>query len=96
MRLFRRRPTVDLYTTPNCADCAAVKRYLNAHGVAYREKDVTVDAAHLEEMKRVAGVRIAPVVVVAGNAFYGTFENQRARLAAALEAAGLMKERDAS
>jgi hypothetical protein len=45
------------------------------------------------EPRLVAGVRIAPVVVVAGNAFHGTFENQRDTLATALEAAGLMKEK---
>lgn len=92
MRLFRQSPRVDLYTTPNCPDCAAVKLYLDRNGVAYREKDVTSDSRYLQEMQRAAGVRIAPVTVVAGQAFYGTFDTQRAGLETALQAQGLIRE----
>ena len=35
------QPEVTLYTTPGCADCAAVKRYLEHRGVAFQEKDVS-------------------------------------------------------
>lgn len=92
MALFRTRPKVVIYTTPNCADCAAVKRYLDERGVEYREKDVTSDPKYLEEMRRVAGVRIAPVTVVAGQASYGTFDQQRKQLESALQAKRLIKE----
>lgn len=94
MRLFRQSPMVNLYTTPNCPDCAAVKQYLDRNSVAYREKDVTSDPRHLEEMQRVAGVRIAPVTVIAGQAFYGTFDRQRDHLETALRAQGLIREQD--
>ncbi|WP_196762990.1 glutaredoxin family protein, partial [Acidithiobacillus ferrooxidans] len=30
-----------LYTSPGCPDCAAVRRYLKEHDVAYEERDVT-------------------------------------------------------
>lgn len=76
--------TVTLYTTPGCADCAAVKRYLEHQGVAFQEKDVSTNPAWLGEMKAVAGVRIAPVTVVGGHAFYGTFDKQRPGLQQAL------------
>ena len=77
---FRRSPKVTLYTTPGCADCAAVKRYLQHKGVAFTEKDVSQNAAWIDEMKRVSGVRIAPVTVVGDEAFYGTFDKQKAGL----------------
>ena len=94
MNLFQRRPKVLLYTTPGCADCAAVKRYLEHRSVPYQEKDVAGNPRHLEEMRRAAGVRIAPVTVVAGQAFYGTFDRQRDHLETALQAQGLLMERN--
>ena len=75
-----------LYTTPGCSACAAVKNYLRGRGVAFAEKDVTTDPAYLEEMKRLAGVRIAPVTVIGDQAFYGTFDQQRPLIDAALAA----------
>ena len=75
-----------LYTTPGCSACAAVKNYLRGRGVVFAEKDVTTDPAYLEEMKRLAGVRIAPVTVIGDQAFYGTFDQQRPQIDAALAA----------
>ena len=80
-------PRITLYTTPGCSACAAVRRYLEQKELAFEEKDVSSDSAYLEEMKRVAGVRIAPVTVIGTQAFYGTFEQQRPQLEAALAAA---------
>lgn len=75
---------VTLYTTPGCSACAAVKRYLDARGVSYNEKDVSQNEAWVDEMKRVSGGGIAPVTVVGDRAFYGTFEQQRPQLETAL------------
>ena len=68
---------ITVYTTPGCPDCAAVKRFLKQKGVAFQEKDVSQNEAWLDEMKRVSGVRIAPVTVVGSEAFFGTFERQK-------------------
>ena len=68
---------VTLYTTPGCADCAAVKRYLEHKGIMFQEKDVSTNPAWLDEVKKVSGVRIAPVTVVGGVAFYGSFDDQK-------------------
>lgn len=77
---------ITLYTTPGCSACAAVKRYLDTKGLAYTEKDVSQNEAYLGEMKRLSGVRIAPVTVIGDKAFYGTFDQQRPQLEAALAA----------
>ena len=77
-------PDITLYTTPGCSACAAVKRYLDTKGLLYTEKDVSQNEAWMEEMKRLSGVRIAPVTVVGDKAFYGTFDQQRPQLDAAL------------
>ena len=76
---------VVVYTVPGCASCAAIKRFLRDRGVSFEEKDVREDASALAEMREVSGVRIAPVTVVGDRAFYGTFEDQRPRIEAALE-----------
>lgn len=77
-------PDITLYTTPGCSACAAVKRYLDTKGFSYTEKDVSQNEAWIDEMKRLSGVRIAPVTTVDDKAFYGTFDQQRPQLDMAL------------
>jgi regulatory protein spx len=79
---------VVLYTTPGCPDCAAVKRYLEEKGIEYEERDVSKNPDWIDEMKKVAGVRIAPVTVIGEEAFYGTFADQRPKLERALKIDG--------
>lgn len=79
-------PDITLYTTPGCSACAAVKRYLDTKGLSYTEKDVSQNEAWVEEMKRLSGVRIAPVTIIDDKAFYGTFDQQRLQLDTALAA----------
>jgi glutaredoxin len=76
---------ITVYTTPGCPDCGAVKRYFDQKGISYQEKDVTENSAWLDEMKQMAGVRIAPVRVIGDQAFYGTFDAQRPELDHALK-----------
>lgn len=65
-----------LYTSPGCPDCAAVRRYLQAHGVAFEERDVTSPGV-ADEAKQRYGVRVAPITVIGGKALYGTFAAQK-------------------
>ncbi len=73
-----------VYTTPGCTACAAVKQYLEQKGISFEERDVSKNEAWIDEMKRVSGVRIAPVTVIGTQAFYGTFEQQRPSIDKAL------------
>jgi glutaredoxin len=69
-------PSVTLYTSPGCADCAAVRRWLEEHDVPYSERDVTQPGV-ADEAKRRYGVRSAPITVVdASTFFYGTADQQ--------------------
>ncbi|GGI93469.1 glutaredoxin family protein [Deinococcus sp. UR1] len=81
--------TVTVYTVPNCSSCEAVKRFLGSRGVPFTEKNVREDPAALAEMQARANVRIAPVVVIGEQAFYGTFDDQRPLLEAALRENGV-------
>jgi glutaredoxin len=73
---------VIVYTSPGCPDCAAVKRYLKAHGVVFEERDISHPGV-AEEAKARYGVRVAPITVIDGAASYGTFAAQEPRLEAA-------------
>lgn len=74
-----------LYTTPGCPDCAALKRWFAAHGIAYAEQDLSAPGV-ADEAKRRYGVRVAPITVIGAQVFFGTFEDQRPRIEAALGA----------
>lgn len=77
-------PAITLYTVPDCRDCEAVGRLLRGAGRDWLEKDVRADPAAHAEMLRVSGVRIAPVVSIGEQVFWGPFDEQRPRLLAAL------------
>ncbi|MDR7925961.1 glutaredoxin domain-containing protein [Acidithiobacillus thiooxidans] len=68
-----------LYTSPGCPDCAAVRRHLEEHHIAYEERDVTAPGV-AEEAKSRYGVRVAPITVIAGEALWGTLTHQKPRL----------------
>ncbi|MBB5234299.1 glutaredoxin family protein [Deinococcus budaensis] len=80
---------VTVYTVPNCSSCEAVKRFLIKRGVLFTEKNVREDPATLAEMQARANVRIAPVTMIGEQGFFGTFEDQRPLLEAALRENGV-------
>lgn len=77
--------TIIVYTAPGCPDCAAIKQFLNERGLAFEERDVTRPAV-AQEAKTRYGVRVAPITVIGDAFFYGTFQDQRPKLEAALQA----------
>ena len=51
-----------LYVKTGCPWCVEVADFLKEHGIGYREKNVSKDAALLEEMYRVSRQSKAPVL----------------------------------
>lgn len=84
-------PTVvTLYTTPGCPDCKAVRAWLEQHHVPFAERDISQPGV-ADEAKQRYGVRIAPITVIDEDTFfYGTFDQQRPRLTAALLPPGML------
>ncbi|WP_142847968.1 glutaredoxin family protein [Telmatospirillum sp. J64-1] len=80
---YTKTPSVVLYTTPTCPDCHAVKRWLVDQGVSFEELDLS-DPQIAEEAKARTGVRVAPITIINEQVFYGTFADQKPRLAEAL------------
>ncbi len=76
-------PKIEIYTTPTCPDCSALKRWLNAKNLPFTEHDLR-DPSTAEVARARTGLRIAPITVIGGQVFYGTFADQRPGITAAL------------
>jgi glutaredoxin len=61
---------VTVFVRPGCSNCRLVKEYLDGHGVAYRERDVTRDEAAAEEVRRFNAPGL-PVIVIGRVAVLG-------------------------
>ncbi len=75
----RAHETIDLYTSPGCPDCAALKEWLSKEGHAFVEHDLSAPGA-ADRAKAQLGVRIAPITVVQGTVMYGPAATQIPRL----------------
>ena len=71
--------TIDLYTSPGCPDCAALKAWFAARNITFTEHDLSRPGA-ADKAKTQFGVRIAPITVYEGQVFYGTAQEQLPRL----------------
>ncbi|MES2847281.1 MAG: glutaredoxin family protein [Pseudomonadota bacterium] len=72
-------PDIEIFTTPTCPDCLALKRWFTALGLHYRERDLR-NPAVMDEARRRTGLRIAPITIVNGRQLWGTAAEQIKRL----------------
>ncbi len=78
-------PWIEIYTTPDCPDCLALKRWFRAQNLPFVERNL-LDAAIAEEARRRTGIRVAPITIIDGrHIFFGTFPVQRAEIEALLD-----------
>lgn len=63
--------SITIYTSPTCPHCRRAKQYLDARGVTYRERDVSVDREAADEMIRLSRQRGVPVIEVGGEVVVG-------------------------
>ena len=63
-----RPTTVTLYVVPHCPLCEGARAWLDAHGVAYSERDVAQDFGALRAMYRLTRQNLVPVVEREGRA----------------------------
>lgn len=61
---------VTVYSTPFCAPCESLKRYLAAHAVAFRVRDLMMDEDAQERLEA-AGIRSTPALEVDGALYAG-------------------------
>ena len=77
---------VTVYSTPFCAPCESLKRYLAAHAVAFRVRDLMIDEKAQERLEA-AGIRSTPALEVDG-ALYAAEQLDPQRLETILGLAG--------
>ncbi|CZF86287.1 glutaredoxin 3 [Grimontia marina] len=71
-------PKIEIYTKSYCPHCRAAKQTLGRMGIAYREIEVSDDAALFNEMKTRSQRRTVPQVFVGGVHIGGNDDLQRA------------------
>jgi glutaredoxin len=63
--------SVEVYTKSNCTFCAKAKAWLQEHGVAYTEHDVSTAAAFSEMKQRLPDARTVPQILMDGHLIGG-------------------------
>ena len=58
--------TYRLFVKPYCGWCQQAEQWLDEHHVAYQRIDVVADAAAFQEMVRLSGQELAPVLEAEG------------------------------
>lgn len=48
-------PTVDIYTTPTCGFCKALKTFLSENNIPFTEHDILDDKVAFDEMQQLSG-----------------------------------------
>ena len=61
---------VIVYSTPFCAPCERLKKYLNEKGVAFASVDLMMDE-DAADMLEDRGIRASPVLEVDGQCYFG-------------------------
>jgi glutaredoxin-like protein NrdH len=73
---------VTVYSTPFCAPCESLKRFLAAHDVEFRVRDLMMDEEAQERLEA-AGIRSTPALEIDG-ALYAAEQLEPQRLEAIL------------
>jgi glutaredoxin len=66
MKKFIEMMKIRLFIKPYCGWCQKAMRWLDDHSVAYEKIDVIADEAAFDEMIRISGQELAPVIDVDG------------------------------
>jgi glutaredoxin 3 len=76
---------VVVYTSPTCPYCRMVKEFLSQRGVAFQERDVSVNQTYAQELTRVTGQMGVPVTIIDEHVVVGFDRAQLERLLSAAQ-----------
>lgn len=60
-----------LYTRPTCSDCQEAKAYLASKGIPFEHKDVSENTGLEEDMKKISGNRVVPLLAFYKKGVFG-------------------------
>lgn len=64
-------PRVTVYTSPGCAPCSQVKRFLREHGISFTSIDISQDEQAAREIVRRSGQQAVPQIDINGRIVVG-------------------------
>ena len=64
MDATKKDESVVIYSSPGCGFCDMAKEYFDKKGVAYTEKDISVDQNALTYVLEKAGQAVTPIITV--------------------------------
>jgi len=62
---------VTIFTQPDCPPCHVVKLFMAERGVAFEERDITLDANAVRDLKERYGSQSTPTVVIGDEVLIG-------------------------
>jgi glutaredoxin 3 len=78
------KPVVTIYSSPTCGFCHMAMDYFDNKGIAYTERDITVDEEGLNYVLKTVGQAATPVITIDDEIIVGF---DRPKIDAALKAA---------
>lgn len=65
------KPRVVLFTQPDCPPCHVVKRFLEERGVAFEERDITLEPAALRDLTEKYSSHSTPTLIIGEEVMIG-------------------------
>lgn len=67
--------SIQIYSIPTCSDCNYAKRYFKEHELPYKDYNCEEDAKYAEEVRKLTGKQVVPIIVIGDKVFVGFAEN---------------------
>ncbi|MEO6938569.1 MAG: glutaredoxin family protein [Candidatus Kapaibacterium sp.] len=71
---------VTIYSLATCSHCIAAKKYLTEHQVAFKDINVAGNREAIDEMVRLTGRRVVPVITCGNDVMSGYDESRLAQI----------------
>jgi glutaredoxin-like YruB-family protein len=65
------KPRVVLFTQPDCPPCHVVKRFLEERGVAFEERDITLEPAAVRDLTEKYNSHSTPTLIIGEEVMIG-------------------------
>ena len=70
------KPKVVIFTQPDCPPCQVVKLFLEGKGVAFEERDISLDASAVRDLREKYNSHSTPTLVIGEEVMIG-FDPER-------------------
>ena len=67
---------ITIYSLPTCSHCIAAKKYLNDHGITYKDINIAGNREAINEIVRLSGQKIVPVITCGTDVMSGYDESR--------------------